>query len=166
MIGQNFHYPKDITIMPNIGEKAPDFALLNQDGKTVHLSDYKGKKVILFAYPAADTPGCTTQACGFRDAMPKIGETNAVVLGISPDEPEAQAKWKKKQNLPYDLLCDTDHSVLEQYGAWGEKSMFGNKFMGVIRSHWVIDEDGKIIDEKINVKPEVSVAEAVKTLGV
>jgi thioredoxin-dependent peroxiredoxin len=152
--------------MPQIGEKAPDFALLNQDGKTVHLSDFKGKKVILFAYPAADTPGCTTQACGFRDAMPRIQTTNAVVLGISPDEPEAQAKWKKKQNLSYDLLCDTDHAVLEKYGAWGEKSMFGNKFMGVIRSHWVIDENGNIIDERINVKPEVSVAEAVKTLGV
>mgnify|MGYP000445096278 CR=1 FL=1 len=152
--------------MPKVGEKAPDFALLNQDGETIRLSDYRGKKVILFAYPAADTPGCTKQACGFRDAMPRLETTNAVVLGISPDELQAQLKWKKKQNLSYDLLSDTDHAVLEQWGAWGEKNTFGNKYMGVIRSHWVIDENGTVIEEKINIKPEESVASAIQMIGV
>ncbi|NWF70314.1 MAG: thioredoxin-dependent thiol peroxidase [Chloroflexi bacterium] len=151
--------------MPKIGETAPDFELLNQDGKSVHLSDFRGKKVVLFAYPKAGTPGCTKQACGFRDAFPKLESTNVVVLGISPDKPSDQLKWKKKEKLPYDLLADTEHRVLEQWGAWGEKSLYGKKYFGVIRSHWVIDEHGVVIDEQLNVKPEVSVAEAVKTLG-
>src|SRR6185436_14892706 len=107
--------------MPNAGEKAPDFELPNQDGKMTKLSDFRGKKVILFAYPKADTEGCTIQACGFRDQFPKIQADNAVVLGISADEPKDNLKWKKKLNLPYDLLSDVDHKVLEQWGAWGEK---------------------------------------------
>ncbi|MBI1282144.1 MAG: thioredoxin-dependent thiol peroxidase [Anaerolineaceae bacterium] len=147
--------------MPNVGEKAPDFELLNQDGKLVKLSDFRGKKVILFAYPKADTPGCTTQACGFRDNFPKIQADNTVVFGISADTPEDQLKWKQKQNLPYDLLCDVDHKVLEQYGAWGEKTNFGKTYMGIIRSHWVIDENGNIADEQIKISPEDSIAKAV-----
>ncbi len=147
--------------MPNIGEKAPDFELPNQDGKLVKLSDFRGKKVILFAYPKADTPGCTTQACGFRDNFPKIQADNAVVLGISADEPKDQLKWKQKQNLPYDLLSDVDHKVLEQWGIWGEKSMYGKTYMGIIRSHWVIDENGVVIDEQIKISPENSIAQAI-----
>lgn len=147
--------------MPNVGEKAPDFELLNQDGKKVKLSDYLGKKVILFAYPKADTPGCTTQACGFRDNFPKIQADNAVVLGISADEPKDQLKWKQKQNLPYDLLSDVDHKVLEQWGVWGEKSMYGKTYMGIIRSHWVIDENGVVVDEQIKISPENSIAQAI-----
>jgi len=151
--------------MPNIGEQAPDFELLNQDGKPVKLSDYRGKKVILFAYPKADTPGCTTQACGLRDNFPRIEAGNAVVLGLSPDEPEDLRKWKDKIKLPYDLLSDPEHKVLEQWGAWGEKVNYGKKYMGVIRSHWVIGEDGKIKDARVNIKPEDSVEKAVQTVN-
>jgi peroxiredoxin Q/BCP len=151
--------------MPNIGDIAPDFELSNQDGKMVKLSDFRGKKVILFAYPKAGTSGCTTQACGFRDEFPNIEATNAVVLGISPDAPSAQKKWQDKENLPYDLLSDEDHSVLEAWGAWGEKSMYGKKYFGVIRSHWVIGEDGTILDEQIKISPKKSVEAAVKALN-
>jgi thioredoxin-dependent peroxiredoxin len=151
--------------MPDIGEQAPDFELLNQDGQTVRLSDFRGKRVILFAYPKAGTSGCTTQACGFRDEFPRISETNAVVLGISPDEPEAQKRWKDAENLPYDLLSDPDHQVLEAWGAWGEKSMYGKSYFGVIRSHWVIDENGVIADAQLKISPQDSVEKAVKSLG-
>lgn len=148
--------------MPAVGEPAPDFELLNQDGKKVKLSDYRGKKVILFAYPKAFTPGCTTQACGFRDRFPQIQAGNAVVLGISPDDTELLKKWKAEEKLPYDLLSDPDHKVLEAWGAWGEKTMYGKTHIGVIRSHWVIDENGVIADENIQISPEKSVEKAVE----
>lgn len=151
--------------MPHTGELAPDFELLNQDGKTVKLSGFRGKKVILFAYPKADTPGCTTQACGFRDRFPHVETHNAVVLGISPDLPKALLKWKNKVNLPYDLLSDPEHAVLEAWGAWGEKSMYGKTYWGVLRSHWVIDENGTVIDAQIKISPEDSVAKALSTVG-
>jgi len=151
--------------MPEIGEHAPDFELSNQDGKTVRLSDYRGKKVVLFAYPKAGTSGCTTQACGFRDEFPQIESANAVVLGISPDAPDKLKSWKEKENLPYDLLSDPDHAVLEAWGAWGEKSMYGKKYFGVIRSHWIIDEVGKFADVQLKVSPKKSVEKAVKALG-
>lgn len=151
--------------MPAIGTEAPDFELLNQDGETVKLSSFRGKKVILFAYPKANTSGCTTQACGFRDSLPNIDAGNAVVLGISPDDLPALVSWKKQENLPYDLLSDTDHQVLEAWGAWGEKKNYGTTYMGVIRSHWVIGEDGKILDERINISPTDSVEKAVKVVS-
>jgi peroxiredoxin Q/BCP len=151
--------------MPNIGEQAPDFELLNQDGKTVRLADYRGKKVVLFAYPAADTPGCTKQACGLRDNFPRIEAGNAIVLGLSPDTTEDLRKWKDKIKLPYDLLSDPDHKVLEQWGAWGEKINYGKKSMGVIRSHWIIGEDGKVLDSRVNIKPEDSVEKAVEAIA-
>ncbi len=147
--------------MPAVGEQAPDFELLNQDGKTVKLSDYRGKKVILFAYPKAGTSGCTTQACGLRDNFPQFENANATVLGISPDLPDALKKWKEAENLPYDLVSDPDHAVLEAWGAWGERNMYGNTYMGVIRSHWVIDEEGKIADEQVKISPKKSIEKAV-----
>lgn len=148
--------------MPAIGEQAPDFELKNQNGDTVKLSDYRGQKVLLFAYPKAGTSGCTTQACGLRDNFPQFEVANMTVLGISPDAPEDNLKWKQDENLPYDLLSDPEHTTLEAWGAWGEKNMYGNKFMGVIRSHWVIDENGVIADEQIKISPKKSIEKAVK----
>ena len=150
--------------MPPVGEPAPDFELLNQDNQPVHLSDFRGKKVVMFAYPAAFTGGCTTQACGFRDRFPQLSAKNVVVLGISPDLPEKQLAWKQHENLPYDLLSDPDHQVLEPWGGWGEKTSFGKTSVGVIRSHWIIDENGVLIDQKLKVSPEDSVEKAFKAL--
>ncbi len=151
--------------MPAVGDQAPDFELPNQDGETVKLSDFRGKRVLLFAYPKAGTSGCTTQACGLRDEFPKFEAANAIILGISPDEPAALRKWKDKEQLPYDLLSDPEHKVLEEWGVWGEKSMYGKTYMGVIRSHWLIDEEGKIADEQVKVSPKKSIEKAVKALG-
>lgn len=147
--------------MPAIGEIAPDFELLNQDGVPTKLSDFRGKTVILFAYPKAATSGCTTQACGLRDAFPRFADKNATVIGISPDEPKALKKWIDKENLPYTLVSDPDHQVLEAWEAWGEKSMYGKKYMGVIRSHWVIDPEGRVVDVQLNVSPQNSIDRAV-----
>ena len=147
--------------MVQIGDNAPDFELPNQDGDVVKLSDLRGKKVLLFAYPKANTPGCTKQACGFRDAMPRIEAAGAVVFGLSPDKPAALAKWKAKEQFPYDLLSDPEHEVLEAYGAWGEKSMYGKTYEGVIRSHFIIDEEGKIADAQVKVSPAKSVETGV-----
>lgn len=151
--------------MPNTGETAPDFELPNQDGKSVRLSDFRGRKVLLFAYPKAGTSGCTKQACGFRDRFPQIQTASAVVLGLSPDKPKDLLKWKQAENLPYDLLSDVDHAVLEAWGVWGEKSMYGRTYMGVIRSHWIIDENGIVQDAQIKVSPEESIQRALKALG-
>jgi thioredoxin-dependent peroxiredoxin len=151
--------------MPKVGEQAPDFALTNQDGNTVKLSDLRGKKVVIFAYPKAATPGCTTQACGFRDEFPRIEDANAVVLGLSPDQPDALRAWKDAEKLPYDLLSDPDHEILEAWGAWGEKMNYGKTYMGVIRSHWIIGEDGTLLDERIKISPKDSVVEATKFLA-
>lgn len=151
--------------MPSIGETAPDFVLPNQDEKPIRLSDFRGKKVILFVYPAAFTGGCTTQACGFRDQFPKLETNGIVVLGLSPDAPDVQKKWAEKEGLQYNLLSDPDHKVMEEWGAWGEKTSFGKTTVGVIRSHWVIDENGKVIDEQLGVSATDSVEKAVKALG-
>ena len=151
--------------MPQVGEKAPDFELKNQDGETVRLSDFRGKKIVLFAYPKAGTSGCTTQACGLRDEFPRLEGANAIVLGLSPDQPADLLKWKQKENLPYDLLSDPDHAVLDAWGVWGEKSMYGKTYMGVIRSHWIIDEDGTVVDAQIKVSPTESVERATQFLA-
>lgn len=150
---------------PVIGTTAPDFELATDGGQTLKLSDLRGKRVILYFYPKDDTPGCTTQACGFRDNYPVIEEKNAVVLGISPDGTKSHAKFKTKFDLPFTLLADEEHKVAESYGVWVEKSMYGRKYMGVERSHFVIDEQGKIIDAQIKVKPADSVSKAVASLG-
>jgi peroxiredoxin Q/BCP len=156
---------KETTTMLQIGDTAPDFELLNQDGIPVKLSSFRDKKVILFAYPKASTPGCTTQACGFRDQFPKLDSQNVAVLGISPDAPADQLKWKLKEGLQYDLLSDPDHAVLEAWGAWGEKSMYGKKYFGVVRSHFVIDEDGRLADIQLGVSPKDSVERAIASIG-
>lgn len=149
--------------MIDTGDQFPDFELQNQDGETVRAADLRGKKVVLFAYPKAATPGCTKQACGFRDRLPDLD--GATVLGISPDPPAALKKWKEKEALPYDLLSDPDHELLERLGAWGEKSMYGRKYMGVIRSHWVLGEDGEVLDARVKVSPAKSVELATRFLG-
>lgn len=150
--------------MPAIGEMAPDFELLNQDGERVRLSGLRGRRVILFAYPKAATPGCTTQACGFRDNYPQVEAGDALVLGLSPDEPPALRQWIDDEGFPFDLLSDPQHEVLEAWGAWGERSMYGRKYMGVIRSHWVIGADGTIEDEQLSVSPKNSVKRALAAL--
>lgn len=147
-----------------LGELAPDFELISDEGTSIKLSDLRGKKVVLFFYPKADTPGCTTQACGFRDNWPIIEAAGATVLGISPDSPEKLAKWREKQGFPYNLLSDPEHEVAEVYGTWGEKKMYGRSYMGIIRSHFVIDEDGRFADMQIKISPKNSIEKAVKFL--
>jgi len=151
--------------MPATGEMAPDFELQNQHGELVKLSDYRGRRVLLFAYPKAGTSGCTVQACGFRDHFAQIETANAVVLGLSPDAPAALAKWIEAESLQYDLLSDPEHRILEAWNAWGEKSMYGKTYQGVIRSHWIIGEDGRVLDEQIKISPKKSIAAALKFLG-
>ena len=150
---------------PAIGTMAPDFELATDSGTTVKLSDLRGKRVILYFYPKDDTSGCTVQARGFRDSYPQIEEKNAVVLGISPDGVKSHAKFKSKFELPFTLLADVEHAVAESYGVWVEKSMYGRKYMGIERSHFIIDEEGKIVDAQVKVKPADSVLKAVAALG-
>ncbi|MEF3273323.1 MAG: thioredoxin-dependent thiol peroxidase [Chloroflexus sp.] len=150
---------------PQVGDLAPDFTLPNEAGEMVSLSQFRGKRVILYFYPKDDTPGCTSQACGFRDSYPVITEKNAVVIGISPDSTKSHAKFKTKHNLPFILLADEQHSVAEAYGVWGEKSMMGKKYMGIIRSHFVIDEEGRITQAEVKVSPADSVKRALEALN-
>ena len=126
------------------GDKAPDFALLDQDGETVRLSDHAGQTVVLYFYPRADTPGCTAQACSVRDRSGEYGEAGARVIGISPDPVEEVGKFADKYGLDFTLLADADHRVAEAYGTWGEKSMYGKKYWGVQRATFIIDPDGRI----------------------
>ena len=148
-----------------IGDSAPGFEALSDSGKKIKLSDFRGKRVVLYFYPKDSTPGCTTQACGFRDAYPTVEKRKAVVLGVSPDGVASHQKFKTKQELPFTLVVDEDHTIAEAYGVWGEKSMYGRKYMGIIRSHFVIDEKGKIVDAQVKVSPADSVKLALETLG-
>ena len=137
-----------------VGAKAPEIKLNDDAGNAFKLSALKGKTVVLFFYPKADTPGCTKEACEFRDAGPTFTKKDTVILGISPDDAQAQAKFKTKFGLPYLLLCDTEHAVAEAYGVWKEKSMYGKKYMGIERTTFVIGADGKIVKIFDKVKPE------------
>lgn len=148
-----------------VGDKAPDFKLTSDSGEVVSLADFRGKKVILYFYPKDDTPGCTKQACGFRDNYKAIQRADAVVLGVSPDSVASHVKFKKKEKLPFSLLSDPDHKVADTYGAWGEKTNYGRTYMGLIRSHVVIDEKGRIADIQIGIKPEASVTQAVESVS-
>lgn len=148
--------------MLSVGDTAPDFELLSDEGKPVRLSDFRGQKVVLFFYPKAATPGCTRQACGLRDNYAAIQAGNGVVVGVSPDAPDKLAAWKAKEHFPYPLLSDPDHAVAEAYDVWGEKKMYGNSYMGIIRSHFVIAPDGSVADVQYKISPKKSVAKAVQ----
>lgn len=147
--------------MLNIGDPAPDFELLSDESKPVKLSDYRGQEVVLFFYPKADTPGCTIQACGFRDNYPVIEAAGAVIFGLSPDPPEDLAAWRTKMGFPYNLLSDLDHAVADAFDVWGEKQYGDKVYMGIIRSHFVVGEDGRIADIQYNVSPQDSVSRAL-----
>ncbi len=151
--------------MPKEGSKAPAFSLPASDGKTVSSKDLKGKRVVLYFYPKDDTPGCTVEACGFRDGIKKIEKQNAVVLGVSPDDTKSHNKFIEKFGLPFILLSDTDKKVCEAYGVWVEKSMYGKTYMGVARTTFIIGPEGKI--EKIyeKVKPENHTIEVLEYLN-
>ncbi len=136
------------------GKKAPAFSLKDQGGKTVKLADFAGKHVVLYFYPKDSTPGCTQEACDFRDGHAKLLKKGAVVLGVSPDSEKSHAKFATKYSLPFPLLVDSDHALAEKYGAWGEKVLYGRKFMGIIRSTFLIAPDGKVK----RVWPKVKVA--------
>ena len=141
--------------MPTLrsGDRAPAFTLTDQHGEKVKLSDFKGAPVVVYFYPKADTPGCTTQSCALRDAEPALAKLQAVVLGISPDTPEKQRTFDEKYGLGFELLADTEHTVAEKYGVWGEKNMYGKKYFGVLRTTFII-RDGKIAHVFEKVKPE------------
>jgi peroxiredoxin Q/BCP len=146
------------------GDQAPDFDLSDQSDGQVKLSNHRGQKVFVYFYPKASTPGCTTQACAVNDALPDLGGT--AVFGISPDKPTALHRFAEKYTLGFPLLSDVDHSVAEAYGVWAEKSMYGRKYMGIVRSAFLIDEDGKIAQAWYKISPKDTPLELKKALGV
>jgi peroxiredoxin Q/BCP len=147
------------------GDTAPDFTLTNDQGEDVSLSDLRGQNVIVYFYPAAMTPGCTTQACDFRDSLDSIHAAGYAVIGLSPDKPEKLAKFRERDGLTFPLVSDTDKTVLEAYGAYGEKKLYGKTVVGVIRSTFVIDEDGTVERAMYNVKATGHVAKLRRDLG-
>ena len=146
------------------GKPAPDFELKSDSGDNVRLSDLRGKQVVLYFYPKDDTPGCTTQACGIRDAFAEFEQAGAVVLGVSPDDERSHVKFKEKFDLPFTLLADEDHEVAEAYGVWAEKKYMGRTYMGVDRSTFVIGEDGNVKKVMHKVKPDTHAADVLATL--
>lgn len=148
------------------GDKAPSFSLSDADGNKVSLADYKGRRVVVYFYPAASTPGCTKQACDFRDSLAELNEAGLDVIGISPDKPEKLAKFRDTEKLTFPLLSDPDRKVLSAYGAYGEKQMYGKTVTGVIRSTFVVDEKGKITAAQYNVKATGHVAKLRRDLSV
>jgi peroxiredoxin Q/BCP len=149
-----------------VGAKAPSFSLLDADGKTVKLSDYKGRKVIVYFYPAASTPGCTKEACDFRDNLAELNDAGLDVVGISPDKPTKLAKFRDEQKLTFPLLSDPDREVLTEWGAFGEKTMYGKKVEGVIRSTFLVDEKGRIEVAQYNIRATGHVAKLRRDLSV
>ena len=147
------------------GQKAPAWTLLDQDGEQVKLADFKGSTVVLYFYPRADTPGCTTQACGIRDRRADYDAAGAVVIGISPDGPAALRKFADKHSLDFTLVGDPDHSVAEAYGTWVEKSMYGKKYMGIIRSAFLVDEKGKVSHAWPKISPKDTPKNLLKALA-
>jgi peroxiredoxin Q/BCP len=147
------------------GDKAPAFALPDQTGAIHTLGDYKGRKLLIYFYPKADTPGCTTQSCSVRDARHGLGKEGVDVVGISPDKPATQQKFDNKYSLGFPLLADEDHAVAEAFGVWSEKSMYGRKYMGIVRSAFLIDQQGKIVEAWYAVSPKDTVPGALAVLG-
>lgn len=150
--------------MPTVGSKAPAFTLPDDAGRTVSLRDLLGRKVVLYFYPKDDTSGCTTQACEFRDNWRAVQRAGAVVLGVSPDDVASHQKFKAKHDLPFPLLADEDHTVAERYGVWGEKSMYGRKYFGILRTTFLIDETGRVRRIFERVKPKGHAAEVLAAL--
>jgi thioredoxin-dependent peroxiredoxin len=147
------------------GQQAPDFELPDQDGRAMKLSDFRGQPVVVYFYPKADTPGCTTQACGVRDRRADYAKAGAVVLGISPDTVAKVKKFHDKQGLNFALLADDGHAVADTYGVWVEKSMYGRKFWGVQRTTFIVGSDGRIVDVLRNVKPAAHDAQVLAALA-
>ena len=147
------------------GDQAPTFDTVDDAGNTVKLSDLKGKRVVLYFYPKDNTPGCTQQACAFRDSYPDFGEKNAVIFGVSPDSAKSHVNFRCKYDLPFPLLIDQDHAIADAYGVWREKSMYGRKYMGIERTTFVIDEKGKIAHIFGKVKPAGHAAEVLEALA-
>ncbi len=146
------------------GKKAPAFTLPDSDGNKVSLKDFKGKKVVLYFYPKDNTSGCTKEACSFRDNLPDFKKLEAVILGVSPDSQKSHQKFRDKYELPFTLLSDEDKTVLEKYGVWQEKKMYGKSYMGVVRTTYVIDEDGKILKVFPKVKVDGHTEEVLKVI--
>jgi peroxiredoxin Q/BCP len=147
------------------GDQAPSFALADQQGETVRLEDFRGRKLLVYFYPQADTPGCTTQSCDVRDHRQELAGLGVDVVGISPDEPADQLAFDRKYSLGFPLLADTDHAVADAWGTWGEKQHFGKTYMGIIRSSFLIDEEGRIERAWYDVKPEATVPSATEALA-
>lgn len=146
------------------GDKAPDFKLKNQNGEMIDLDGFKGKKLFIYFYPKADTPGCTTQSCSVQESLPDFSDINVAVIGISPDSPEKQKKFAEKYDLNFPLLCDEDKTVSESFGVWGEKKLYGKSYMGIIRSSFLIDEEGYIEECWYKVSPKDTVPKVMKVL--
>jgi len=146
------------------GDAAPDFALKDQDGKTIKLSDFRGRKLLLYFYPKAETPGCVMQACSIRNAFQELNARGVAAVGVSPDAENAQKKFAGRYNLPFQLLADQDHKVADAYGVWGENSILFIKYTGIIRSSFLIDEDGKVIQSWYKVSPLDTVPNAIAAL--
>ncbi|MEO8607606.1 MAG: peroxiredoxin [Chloroflexota bacterium] len=150
--------------MPHIGERAPDFELLNQDGSPIRLNDFRGRKVVIFVFTRANTVTCNNQACGFRDEFPRFEAANAAVLGINTALPDALRDWKLRHKLPYDVLSDPEHGFIEAWGAWGMSVAYLIKLPAATRSYWVIDENGMVIGGQVGVGPGESVALALAAI--
>jgi thioredoxin-dependent peroxiredoxin len=153
------------TLLVEEGNPAPDFTLTSDSGERVSLSQFRGQRVVLYFYPKDDTPGCTAQACGIRDSYDDFEQRGAVVLGVSPDEESSHVKFKQKYGLPFTLLADPDHEVAEQYGVWGERKYMGKTYMGVERSTFLIDENGRIAKVMRRVKPDTHAERVLEALA-